>query len=236
MAKKPKIDTSEMDPRVVKVIEVVQRNILLVIGVIALIIALSITSSTLSKRSDTLADQRAQMASLESQVREKESAADKVYKQTMLTATNVDIARKREDDEKFDELMNAALSWDSMPAYSKARDKVMERWEFGENSQFMTTFMPGEVSGAMRTDASGQTHYAYDSNLRSEFDGAETFVLSVDEAKDAYTYFAIVTSRHKSDDGEASTTGQSIVTYSVSGGEIYDVAAMPIIGGVQQSK
>ena len=44
MANKPKIDTSEMDPRVVKTIEVVQRNILLVIGVIALIIAISITS------------------------------------------------------------------------------------------------------------------------------------------------------------------------------------------------
>lgn len=236
MAQMPKIDTSEMDPRVIKVIEVIQRNILLVIGVIALIIALSITSSTLSKRSDTLADQRAQIASLESQVREKESEADKVYAQTMLAATNVDVNRKKQDDEKFKELMHAALTWDSMPAYSKAREKVMDRWEFSENSQFMSTFMPGELSGAMRKDASGETHYVYDANLRSEFDKAETFVLNVDEENDAYTYFALVTSRHKSDDGEASTTGQSIVTYSVSDGEIYDVAAMPIIGGVQQSK
>mgnify|MGYP001761922732 CR=1 FL=1 len=236
MAQMPQIDTSEMDPRVAKVLEIIQRNILLVIGVIALIIALSITSSTLSNRKDTLADQRAQIASLESQVREKKSEADKVYAKTMLTATSVDIKRKKEDDEKFKELMTAALTWDSMPAYSKAREKVMERWEFSENSQFMSTFMPGEMSGAMRKDASGETHYVYDSNLRSEFDKVETFVLNVDEENDAYMYFAIVTSRHKSDDGEASTTGQSIVTYSVSGGEIYDVAAMPIIGGVQQSK
>ena len=236
MAQMPKIDTSEMDSRVAKVLEVIQRNILLVIGVIALIIALSITSSTLSNRKDTLADQRAQIASLESQVREKQSEADKVYAKTMLTATNVDINRKKQDDEKFKELMHAALTWKSMPEYSKAREKVMERWEFSENSQFMSTFMPGEMSGAMRKDASGETHYVYDTNLRSEFDKAETFVLSVDQENDAYTYFAIVTSRHKSDDGEASTTGQSIVTYSVSGGEIYDVAAMPIIGGVQQSK
>lgn len=231
-----KIDTSNMDPRAAKALEVVQRNILMVIGAIALIVALSITGSTLDNRKDTLADQRAQIASLESQVRDKDGEAQRVYERTMLASTGVDIKRKQADDEIISELMTDTLTWNSMPEYSKARERVMEKWQFGENSQFMSTYMPGEISGAMRTDASGETHYAYDSNLRSEFEKIETYVLDVEPETDVYSYFAVVTSRHTSNDGEAATEGTSIVTYKVGNGEIYDVAAMPMVGGIEQSK
>lgn len=231
-----KIDTSHADPRVLKAIEVIQRNILMVIGVIALVVALSITGATLSNRKDTLADQRAQIASLESQVRDRENEAQRVYERSMVAATDVDIARKREDDEVFDNLMTDTLTWNSMAEYTKARERVMDVWGFSENSQFMTTFMPGELSGAMRTDASGETHYAYDANLRSEFEKADTYVLDVEPETGVYSYFAVVTSRHTSDDGEAAVEGHSIVTYKVDKGDIYDVAAMPMVGGIEQSK
>ena len=79
-----KIDTSNMDPRVAKALEVVQRNILMVIGAIALIVALSITGSTLDNRKDTLADQRAQIASLDSQVRDKDDEAQRVYELSLI--------------------------------------------------------------------------------------------------------------------------------------------------------
>lgn len=231
-----KIDTSNMDPRVAKALEVVQRNILMVIGAIALIVALTITGSTLDNRKDTLADQRAQIASLDSQVRDKDDEAQRVYERTMLASTGVDMKRKQTDDEIISELMTDTLTWNSMPEYKKARERVMDKWQFGENSQFMSTYMPGEISGAMRTDASGETHYAYDSNLRSEFEKIETYVLDVEPETDVYSYFAVVTSRHTSNDGEAATEGTSIVTYKVSDGEIYDVAAMPMVGGIEQSK
>lgn len=225
----------QMDPRVLAVVSFLQRNILLFIGVISLIIALTITSSTLANRHDRLEDQQAEIAAAESQLRQKQTDTEETYKTTMLTATGVDLERKTADDKLFEELMHDVLDWNSLPDYEKARAKVKERWGFSEDSQFMSMFMPGEMQGAMRRDAAGNMHYAFDENLSSSYGGADIYVSGVDEGSDTYSYFALVRSNHSSADKTTSSTGYSIVTYQVSNGEIFNVAALPTVGGVERS-
>lgn len=226
---------SEMDPRALAVVTFLQRNILMIIGVIALIIALSITSSTLGSRHDRLEDQRAEIAAAQSELRQKQAETDEKYQTTMLTATGVDLARKAQDDKLFEDMMRDVLTWNSLPEYEKARAKVKERWGFSEDSQFMNVFMPGEMQGAIRKDSAGNTHYAFDEGISSGYVGADIYVAAVDPASDKYSYFALVQSSHASSDKTTSSTGYSIVTYEVSNGEIFNVAAMPTFGGVKRS-
>lgn len=225
---------SNMHPVALAVVQFLQRNILLIIGAVALIIALTFTSSALSSRSEVLADQQAEISRLKGELGRVEAEVRENYEMAVAEGTGgLDLERKASDDKLFEDLMHDALNWSSLGEYATARDKVVRKWSIPESSQFMTVFMPGEQEGVMREDPTGEMHYSFDSDLRSSFGEMETYVVGMNGS--TYSYFAVVTSVHASDSNNASEEGHSVVTYDVADGEILNLAAMTAPSGVKTS-
>lgn len=224
----------KMNPTLLAVVQFLQRNILLIIGVLALVITVIFTSSTLSARSDVLADQEAQLTQLRGELARTEREVSENYALTVQRGTGgLDMALKRDHDVLFDDLMEDALTWSSIAEYTAAREDVQRKWSIPESSQFMSVFMPGERQGVMREDPQGNMHYSFDSDIRSSYGGAETHVVGMNGS--TYSYFAVVKTVHASDSNNATSDGYAVVTYDVNDGEILNLAAMTAPAGVKTS-
>lgn len=221
------------DPQT-RIINAVKRNGILVVAVVAALIVGLMTMSTSSGRAETLDEQDARILSLEQSVKLNKSEKNKDYAQVISQATGgVDSEHRAADEKVARDLMSTALTWDGMPAYMEARDEVMRAYDMDEESDFMKSFMPGEVQGAMRTAPSGKTYYAEDSDINSRFSDLSTTITDVNG--DVYSYWGLVTMRVQSDSGQTSTPMYATVTFDVVDGKITNVRADTAPMGIEKT-
>lgn len=210
------------------------RNAILVISVLLAVSTLIIMTNVMNNRAEMLERQTAEILSLQQLKAAAAEEVDTRYAAAVRDATGgMDTERKASDDELVTELMETALTWKGMSAYLEARETVMRKYRFDEDSQFMKMFMPGEREGVVRTDPRGVKHYAYDKDISNSFESLETYVTEVDG--DIYSYVAVVTMRTNSESGAASATSVSLLSYDVLDGRVTNMTASIAPGGVKRS-
>lgn len=217
-----------------KVLKFFGRNLLL-IGVILALIAVSVYAVHVRQsRQDTLESQEAQILQLKQSVRSTDDEANADYAKTMREATGgVDATHKSRDDAAVEKMLRKALTWDSIDQYLKVRKEIKEQYNFSEDSQFMSTFMPGESQGVASKDASGDMHYSFDKDIQSQYEGMKSVVDGVEG--DTYSYFTLVSIKQISDNGTASETNYAALQYTVADGNITNIEAYTAPGGVDRA-
>lgn len=168
---------------------------------------------------------------LRTELEEVNSRAVQDRNAAVLAVTGQDLSRQAADDEVVSTMLRTATTWQDGASYVTARENVMRRWGLSEDSQFMSTFMPGEAQGAYRTDSSGKVHYAYP-DLNSTMSWFQSTLVGIDG--DRWTYFGLMQTRTTFEQG--SDTNWTAVTYTVdSEGTLSDVSAHPSITDPQRS-
>lgn len=210
------------------------RNIFLLLSAVLFLITIVTVNNTMGDREDRLARAEAELLSLRQTASVTERDADADYKEAVRQATGgVDLDHKAEDDELVTGLLETALTWNGIPDYIQRREAVLRTYNLGEDSQFMKVFLPGEQEGVMRTDASGETHYAFDENISSRFEGMSSLVTNVNGS--VYSYFTTVTLRNYSDSGQTSVLSTATLRYDVVGEDIINLNATIVPGAVKRS-
>lgn len=222
------------DTREVRVKKFFKRNALLIgvsaAAVIVLIMAMNVSSS----RSETLDKQHSEILSLEQSLETNTESKDADYAGVIRQATGgIDAKHRAEDEAAAEKLFRTALTWDGMSEYLDTRETVMRVYGLKENSPFMSTFMPGEIQGAVRTAPDGSTHYAHDADINSSYDGMDAVVTGVNG--DVYSYWALVSMRVASDSGQTSTPMYATVNFDVVDGDIVNLTADSNPAGVQRT-
>lgn len=205
------------------------------IGAVIVLIVVSVWFGNLRTDRDN------QLTALDARILQQQQAAqaatieaDKNYADTFREATGgVDAQRKADDDALAGALFDKALTWDGIQQYLRVRNEVMEQYNFAENSEFVTVYMPGEHQGVARRDSAGKVHYGFDENISSDFDSIDTVVTKTDG--DIYSYVAIIKASHIADSGSASATTYSVATYDVVDGVITNMKAHTVPGGAKFS-
>lgn len=221
------------DPQT-RIINAVKRNGILAVSVLAALIVGLMAMSTSSGRAETLDEQEARILSLEQAVKLSKSEKNKDYAQVISQATGgIDSEHRAADEKVARDLFSTALTWDGMSAYAEAREEVMRAYDMDEDSDFMKSFMPGEIQGAMRTAPNGKTYYAEGSDLNSRFSDLSTTITGVNG--DVYSYWGLVTMRVQSDSGQTSTPMYATVTFDVVDGKIKNVRGETAPLGVEKT-
>lgn len=216
------------------VLKFISRNIIVIISAIVFLITITMTNSALADRKESLQTQEAEILQLEQNVSSRQEEESTAYNDAIASGTGgIDIKHKESDDKKMEELMKTALSWKGTSGYLNARSTIKDKYGFAEDSQFLSEFMPGEMQGAIRKDASGETHSAVDSNIASEFAGMNTMVTEINA--DVYSYVATATMRQLSDSGTASSDAVIYLRYRMVDGNPTNVEIYTNPAGVNRS-
>lgn len=189
-------------------------SIILAVLAIGLVCGLAVVYTN---QQSTLADQKDQIAELQSKKESAQAKADANVKSLVTDVTGYDSTRKLNDDVKMRQLFKTAFSWDSGEAYKTARETVMKNYGIPEDSQFMTGVMAPlteyEVAGYKGTEGDGRKHnYIDDNALNMSFTDMKSSVTNIDDG--TYTYFAVVTTSSK-DEKSASASADVVVTYTM---------------------
>lgn len=211
------------------------RNLLVIVSVLLMIVSVIALSMTLSGRSDALERQRGEILALESELSTVKTERDSSRADVLRQATGgVDAAHRDSDDALIRDLLDTALTWDGVSEYLNAREQVKERFGLDDNSQFMQVFMPGEMAGVARTDASGQTHYAVDADISNSFDSMDSTIIAVNG--DVYSYITLVGMRTASEDGQTTVLSHSLLRYDVVDGRVANLVAETVPAGVSRTQ
>lgn len=212
------------DTREERVKKFIGRNGIMIVAVIIAVLALIITSSISSSRAKALDKQKSEIVSLNQEYKTKDQEHTKDVGQAIRQATGgIDEEHRKKDEEVARQLFRDALTWDGIPSYLEARDKVKRVYHLDDTSDFMTVFMPGEMQGVVRKAPSGKVYYSNDENLKSTFDTMNTVVTGVNG--DVYSYWAEVKARVESDNGRTSKPMSSVVTFDVVDSKIANIRA-----------
>lgn len=210
------------------------RNWIMILALIFALIAVLVYSSMSSGRAEALDRQQAEILALEKEKAAKASDVSASRASVLKVATDgVDIEARSGDDKIVHELMETATTWSGIEDYLAKRSTVISDYGIPEESQFMEVFMPGEMQGVARTAPSGETHYAFDSKVSSNFDSLDTYVVAVNG--DVYSYFAVVGMRVDSTDGTASSLMHATMRYDVVDDRVVNLVAETVPGGVERS-
>lgn len=200
------------------------RNILLLMGLVALAVTIVVYVVTVGPHEGHLAAQGQRIAQLEAQVSQAEADVTAAERDAVRQVTGLDMARAADDAKTAERLMRAAATWSSGPQYIEARQTVLSAWDLAPDSQFMTVFMPGEEQGAYRTDPAGNIHFAYP-DANSQLIAFEQTLVGADS--DEWRYLGLAQIRVTSQ-ASGSVTRPIAVTYSTSpDGAITEVSAYP---------
>lgn len=222
------------DTREDRIRKFIGRNGIMLVAVIIAILALIITTNVSHSRAKTLDEHKAEILSLQHDVDTNKKEYNTARERTVRQATGgVDSDHRADDEEVASRLFRDALTWDGIPEYMEARDKVKRAYKLDEGSQFMQVFMPGEMQGVSRKAPSGKTYYAADSDLKSHYEGMDTVVTQVNG--DVYSYWAEVTARVDAKSGQTSEPMTIITTFDVVDGDITNIQAHTSPNGVEKT-
>lgn len=210
------------------------RNALLIVSVIIALVMIGVMNSTISSRQAELDDLESTILSKEASLKDKEKEVRDDRGTAIMSATGgYDPSKKREEDNQMDQFFKKVFTWESLSEYKTVRDDIMKQYHLAEDSQFMRTFMPGEIEGVMRTDPSGKTHYAFDEGLSSTYESFDSYVTDI--SGDVYSYQAVVAARTDSDSKQVSQVFYSLINYDVVNGEIKNLNGVTVPGGIEKS-
>lgn len=222
------------DTKQTTALKFLQRNIALLIVGLLFVVTYFVIGGIGDRHDAGLAKQQGEVVSLRKELSLVTDEVSTNQSEAVADATGgMDLAHKRNDDAKVTDLMKTALSWNGLREYLKRRETVMNEYSFAEDSSFMTSFMPGEDQGAVRTATSGKTYSSFDPDMSSSFGSLRSVVTSADSQ--VYTYFTLVELRVKSSSGSAISTGQVAMTYQMIDEKPANVDAYVVTGGVKSS-
>lgn len=116
-------------------------------------------------------------------------------------ATGIDSDRVADDDEAVNTLMKKTFTWKSYDEYNKIRNDLMNDYNIGEDSSFMTVFMPEIINEVIE----GKNYNRIDANgYNVTFNQLKSFVTDVNPVNGVYSYFTIVSVTSKSANGGTS--------------------------------
>ena len=213
----------------------VGRNIFLILAIAALVATALSYASTTSRGAAELDGQEQRISQLQADLASAQAEANEAQLSIKKSVTGLDTSRIEQDDAQAEALMRTATTWSDAQSYVDARAEVTRRWALAEDSQFISTFLPGEDQGAFRYDGEGTLHFAYP-GANSAMTSFDSTLVSVGKADDTlWTYFATVGIEVKSANG--GTIERTIaVQYTVSeDGALSDVTAYTTNSDAQTS-
>lgn len=222
------------DDKRTRAVKFLHRNLVVLVVALMFVVTWAVLGGISTTREEALSEQQGQIIALTSELELARSQVAAEHNDQVAQATGgMSVEHKQADDEMMTELMRQALTWDGLAEYMTLREQIMEDYGFASDSQFMSVFMPGEETGAVRTAPSGETYSTFDTDMSSSFDSLRSYVTGVNA--DVYSYFTLVQMRVQSSSGAASSTGQVAMTYEVIDGVPANVNAYTVVGGVAES-
>lgn len=191
----------------------VKRNMVLVIGLVAALLAGLVLAITASGSSSEVKAKQAEMSQLETELSETEDARVAQEQEVSASLLGVDTDRIAADDKVIDGFLSDALTWSSHEEYMNARSTVQRKYGLDENSSFMTAFLP-DGEAISKKDRTGKQYNLIDElGLTSLVGSYDASVLKVEGT--LYTYFIEVNVQGKSADGKGSSSLPSLVLLTV---------------------
>lgn len=216
------------------VLKFISRNVIVIISAIIFLVTVIAVRGVFHDRDDSIRAQEAQVLQLEHNVEARQAEEEAVYEEAVQIGTSgVDIKHKREDDAVMESLMRTALEWNGTQGYLSSRKQIADKYNFTENSQFLSEFMPGEMQGAIRKDPTGEIFSVFDNDISSKFAGFDSIV--VDATADVYSYSARAIARQVDQTGTASVDNVVYLRYRVIDGNPTDVEIYTNPMGVTKS-
>ena len=133
--------------------------------------------------------------------------------------------RMEADGALMKEIITIATTWDSGPAYVEARNKIVSEFNLSEDSEFLSTFLPGEDSGAYRVDDTGQYHYAYP-DANSKLVDFTYYLTDIEDG--VWEYFGLVTTQTVAPNQGTLNTNVAVTMKVTSDGDLQEIRAYAV--------
>lgn len=206
--------------------------IFLAVAVVLLVLAgLSVGFAQRSADQQRAADEE-QMSQIQNDLKGVKSQIDEKHKNAVIDTSGVDIDRVERNDAQMDQILQKAMTWDSVSDYRSSRESLLEDEHLNKDDQFFTTFFP---EPECNTDSSGKEYCTIDLNkLSSRYKGLSTSVMDIKGS--TYTYSGTATAEVPSADGKSSVQRPVVVEYSMdTEGNITDFSAYPSTSDVKSA-
>lgn len=179
---------------------------MVLITILALTAEKTITSSMISKVDAKNQD----ITNLENDISRLKNKQRDVQYVTRESKTGLSETRWRNDDQIMYKWISPAFSFNSVDEYNKNRDAFIEK--LGPDDPFVLDIMPPYISG-VTANVNEKTATDEGDKLNMQMTDFTSYVKSIDEEKDIYSYIAFVQTSSSNKNGY---TGESIAILSYS--------------------
>lgn len=144
-----------------------------------------------TRNAQTLADQYAQLESIQAEIDTKSKEYAQMERDTVQSITGLDSSRVQSDNKIAQDFLKKVLTWDSYEDYNNLREMCLSDYHVDPDSRFMKTFLP-EVPLVVSKDGSEYNKIDLE-GLNSRYESMNTYVRDINESTNGtYSYFSFV--------------------------------------------
>lgn len=213
----------------------------LTIAAVLTVVSIS-TGTTWAVHHRALNQQDARISTLERQLAVADRKRSEWVEEDLLASLGFSRSRLDRDAPIITALVETAFTWDSGPAYERARTTLTQRYGLTENDTFLTEFMP---PSRYNEDAAGKRYYYLDAQgLNSSVEAAPDIKI-VKATAGEYTYTALVDVEVTADSATQTKAGRSriiadrrmLLTVTVDADRhVSNLTGVPASGSTRHSK
>lgn len=180
----------------------------------AILVATAIVGGvTAANQSASLDVRKAQLNSLDSRIAQAQATTGRLESTSSAEVVGAQADRVKADTANIQDLVRRVFTWDSDATYREARASTMRITGLGEDSSFMTSFLP---KAPVNVDKQGNQYpYIDAAGLNSQVADTTVKLLSADALN--YSYLALVDVEAKSSDGLGTAGSVATILITIDG-------------------